>query len=624
MLEVDMNLNKKKIKRANIISFDIFETLIMRTFNRPQEVFRAVNRVCGEKVENFQNIRLQAELQARKNSNTEEVSLDDIYKYIPFQTEALREKYKKNEIQMEEAVCVPNPEVIDLFKYCRDMGKKVILITDMYLSKNIIEKILMSCGIKGYDSLYVSSEIGLTKSTGDLYKFILSKEKVPKNKILHIGNNIKSDFLIPKKLGIKAYKYNYSHTLIQTDSVSEALLLGYCGKRTNKKDFFYNFGYSFLGPAIYGYTKWIYDELNKLDINKVFFFAREGKFIKRAFDCQDFKGIEEKYVYVSRRSLTVPALNSTKRLEDFLALRPIRNQVTVREELEKLGLTVKDIKNNNVLNTESTFLNKKFGDMDTANKKSIEEELFMVAKKYSSSETELAIKYLKQEGFKNKFAIVDIGWNGSMQRALVNILNNAGVKFDMTGFFVAQRDEFYKNSKYIKNKGYLFDYNKVSSEENLLLNSGTPLLEFLFSADHGSTLKYKENKDGKIIPVLDRYEYTGVWPLIKKIQDAAIDFVNDYSNSNHNFRIQNTKSFFLPMYSVLKNPSSEVVNTFGDINVSDMNEVDLKLAPKVKITKYNQFISMFEKAPWKVAFLKRNLHLKHAFELYSFLRNRFN
>ena len=78
------------------------------------------------------------------------------------------------------------------------------------------------------------------------------------------------------------------------------------------------------------------------------------------------------------------------------------------------------------------------------------------------------------------------------------------------------------------------------------------------------------------------------------------------------------------MYSVLKNPSSEVVNTFGDINVSDMNEVDLKLAPKVKITKYNQFISMFEKAPWKVAFLKRNLHLKHAFELYSFLRNRFN
>ena len=58
----------------------------------------------------------------------------------------------------------------------------------------------------GYTALYVSSEIGKTKSIGDLYKYVKDKESISNQVWVHIGDSLKGDMISPRKQGIKAIK----------------------------------------------------------------------------------------------------------------------------------------------------------------------------------------------------------------------------------------------------------------------------------------------------------------------------------------------------------------------------------------------------------------------------------
>lgn len=80
------------------------------------------------------------------------------------------------------------------------MGKKVIFTSDMYLPKDVIQKILDKNGYVQNDKLYLSSEIKLTKARGALYKYVLDDMKLAEKELLHIGDNFQSDVESPKNL----------------------------------------------------------------------------------------------------------------------------------------------------------------------------------------------------------------------------------------------------------------------------------------------------------------------------------------------------------------------------------------------------------------------------------------
>ena len=91
---------------------------------------------------------------------------------------------------------------------CKESGKKIIIISDMYLDSSIIEEILQNCGYDLADvPIYVSSEYGKTKRSGNLFRTVLEHEEVEAGKVLHIGDNLISDYLMPKKCGMKSFLY---------------------------------------------------------------------------------------------------------------------------------------------------------------------------------------------------------------------------------------------------------------------------------------------------------------------------------------------------------------------------------------------------------------------------------
>lgn len=619
---------QRLIDKADIVSFDIFDTLIYRSTKDPAEVFSIMADQLKVNRKEFRRERIIAEKRARNAKKEGEITLDDIYANLVF--DGITEAGDKIDIQrsfeieraVEYIVCNANPEMFDIFEYCLRKNKKVILISDMYLDKKHLEKILDKCGYKGYYDFFLSSEINKKKASGELFDYVIDHLKAAPDKILHIGDNFKSDYLVPKNKGIKAYLYKTKNKVSSSENYQCPLLYGIIGNNLNKKSFYYEFGYKYLGPAVYGYVNWIINQLKLRNINKIYFFSREGQFIKRAFDCcTKTEEFEERYLYVSRRSLTVPAITTAKTIEDFLAYRPMYNRVSVLNEIKKLGLEVSEFKKFTWFSEE--VLNKTFGELNEKEKNKIQSDMFSLSKKQAAKELNLLIEYLKQEKMEGKFAIVDLGWNGSMQRALAQIFEDNNISVEMTGFFLAQRDEYYKNQEFIENYGYLFDYGKVSENENVLLNSGTNILEFLFSADHGSVLGYSK-VDNKIEPVLDNYEFEISYPVIKECQDAAIDFICDIKEKWPMELHIDDKTFFEPMYKVFKCPEKDIINKFGDFDISDMNEAGLYLAEKMPLLPLKRFIKGFKDSGWKVAFLKRNTGLCCSFDIYKFLRKRLN
>ena len=110
--------------------------------------------------------------------------------------------YSDEEMTAESELLIANDWILPVYKKAKEL-KTVIIVSDMYLPEEFIADVLKREGFNGYKKLYLSSSVNKTKSSGELFDYVLSeigKEK----RILHIGDSYISDFLIPNKKGIDA------------------------------------------------------------------------------------------------------------------------------------------------------------------------------------------------------------------------------------------------------------------------------------------------------------------------------------------------------------------------------------------------------------------------------------
>ncbi|AOY82287.2 HAD-IA family hydrolase [Moorena producens JHB] len=80
-------------------------------------------------------------------------------------------------------------------------------MSDMYLPLSVIKKILRSSGYDESDKVFLSSAIGKTKFTGDIYPYVVEQLGCNPEDILHIGDNYHSDVLNTKANGLLSYFY---------------------------------------------------------------------------------------------------------------------------------------------------------------------------------------------------------------------------------------------------------------------------------------------------------------------------------------------------------------------------------------------------------------------------------
>ena len=203
-----MNVSRelKKIEHFDLVSFDIFDTLVFRTVPTPKGVFFLAGlQVLDSSVESakFQSARILAENIARKKSQTGEVNLDDIYNSLVEYSSDVREKLKQAELRAELEVCRPREEIVALYNGIKEFGKEVVLISDMYLPGSFIEQILANCGVDGMKGIFISNELGCDKRSGKLFSEVQKRIICFNGRQIHYGDSFNADFLGALKAGVK-------------------------------------------------------------------------------------------------------------------------------------------------------------------------------------------------------------------------------------------------------------------------------------------------------------------------------------------------------------------------------------------------------------------------------------
>ena len=186
------------------ISFDIFDTAILRLTQRPKDVFdhcqEEVRQWLDDSVFPFTELRMQAERIARANAardhNFQDVTLEEIYALFAHVTGLDAKtvaRIKELELVTEERFCYANPRVLELYRKCRSLGLRTFFISDTYLPLGYLQRLLASRGFAD-PVIYASSECRKTKHVGSLFTHMVAESGARRARILHIGDNVYSDY----------------------------------------------------------------------------------------------------------------------------------------------------------------------------------------------------------------------------------------------------------------------------------------------------------------------------------------------------------------------------------------------------------------------------------------------
>lgn len=311
--DVELNYEKycRTINEKKIISFDVFDTLVNRPFYKADDLFKYLE--IKYEADDFYKVRKEAEKKARKELK-KEVNLDEIYQFID-------EKYKflyDKEIEYEIKHCHINPLIRPIYEEAKESGKRVIAVSDMYLDETVIGKILDK-SLYQMDKIYVSCNLNKTKGSGELFRYVIEKEGVNPDEIVHFGDNYISDYSEAVSNGLSAYQTPkiVDHVLSKKDnkfvlsfmnmhkSLSSSAYIAQFAEHQNEESFFTKLGYNLGGPLASGYLYFICERAKEKNIDKLLFVSRDGYILKYLYEKYFYEKylIPCAYAYLSRAAI---------------------------------------------------------------------------------------------------------------------------------------------------------------------------------------------------------------------------------------------------------------------------------------------------------------------------------
>lgn len=465
--EVSERAIRKQIRAAKVISFDVFDTLLCRTLYRPEDVWRIVALRAEPllarapvPVDDFVASRRKAAQRAlgiAAERGEEDTTISEIYSEFRKLHELDRETaaaLRKLELDTEFRCTRRRRGSRRLYDYALELGKPVYLTSDMYLERGFVDHLLASNKYDRHRELLISSERKKRKKSGTLFDELISLAGVPARDILHIGDNPQADgeaarsrglksVLIPKTtddlesgdaharviervgntplasftLGASAAKLFGDPFAARPDGSlfrGSARLLGYCAG----------------GPIALAFAGWIMQEAIADGVDTLCFLARDGQYIKRAYDLlarynRDAPGSE--YVFASRRACSTAALVTT---DDVLASMTLAFSETTISDLlrHRFDLAPDDIPAEVLQAAGFEGLHARVtskSEQDRVRVTALLERLAPAILERAAGERAAYLGYLRSLGMgdaRKQIAVVDIGHNGTLQLALSRLL----------------------------------------------------------------------------------------------------------------------------------------------------------------------------------------------------------
>lgn len=562
------------IQKQRIYSFDVFDTCLTRIFAQPTDLFFEWERrvltfgKIKEKISSKTSLalcRIRAEKKARKNKNREDICFADIYQYmgsLELSDDDLS-FLMKSEMELEEESLVPIPEILQKIEEIRKKNNAPILfISNMYLPCAFIQRQLLRHGIaKPDDPVYVSGDIGLSKHTGSLFKYVLKKHNLQPEQLVHTGDNARSDIKAAQQLGVHTVHYtgacltNRERIIAsqkQSDKITNSFIAGasrLCRTRLSPKPEFDGFDIGLIAsvaaPMLIAFTAWVLRSAYQDGIERLYFLSRDGQlFYKIAQILSDSMPVPEcRYLYSSRLAWIGASINKTKLETEGIKAICIGNTAKSPAQIfERLG-----IQRNELFSDLLSSIGVSFNNIDTklthpeaesfCIRLSTHQDLKQLILNRAADRRETTLGYLRQEGLLNedcRWAIVDIGWRLNSQKALYDLLKSIGYSKLPIGYYFGLSTDRHPERVTGPYKAFTsnFSGNSEMTADWAGRQSSVVLLENVFLlATHPPLNKYTK-RNGKIVPVYSQSSIHSKQKLLTDIlHRVVLDFADFFSNN---------------------------------------------------------------------------------------------
>jgi predicted HAD superfamily hydrolase len=558
-----------KIRRAGVVSFDVFDTAILRPLVRPDDLFRlmqaGVAAILGAELDRFWAVRVAAEGEARgrmwEKTHATEVALNDIYRRLAGLLDidgATAEKLSELELAAEKAVCRANPYIRTVYNQCLELRKRIVFISDTYLPETFVAELLHSNGYDAYDALFVSCTGRKTKMSGELFDEALERLAYPPRRWLHIGDNRHADIRMARKRGIATWHYERCAETFVRDrhlraawnsqaplSPGGSVVLGLVINRMAhqrpvtsplkpSQTFWADFGYRAAGPLFVGFVEWIIERTTSAGLDALYFLARDGLIIKRIYEAlrpASLKRVESHYLYSSRRVMTFAAIRTLdERALAFLMQSRGVNEVGLF--LDRIGLDCR----------AHTDAIRDAGFDDPHQKVTTEEDferlkrlLMLLAQPIcdrAAAERAVVQDYLVSSGLRSgrRVALIDVGWQCTQQQSIADMLHENGPRIMglYLGTFGTGIHAAHLHHPRYSHDAYLFRLGQPREYAEMIAH-GLLVVETLFASTEKGISGLQRGPCGQIEPVRGTDELSeDVKENIQQLQDAAMEFVEDY------------------------------------------------------------------------------------------------
>jgi|SRR5690348_1879414 predicted HAD superfamily hydrolase len=524
------------IDAAEVVSFDVFDTLFVRPLSDPEDAFDMLGERFG--ISGFRRIRCDAQIEAFRQMHLAgrgEITLDDIYACmngLPPGVSAA--SLCQAEIELELALTVPNADLIDMFKDVVSR-KRVVVVSDMYMPQSFFEALFDKYALPRVP-MYISSDRGATKRDhGELFDRVVAEIGVSPDKVLHIGDNPHGDVLRAREHGLQAF--HYVNTVAATYTVSPSLgasiaaAMAKLHERRDAVNTFYGLGYRFGGPAALGLLEWVRDQAVLDAVDVVLFVARDGYVLDQLAKRGHAPGIPP-YAYFpgSRVSFALSTINECNfdQWMDFLVSGC--HGLSPDEVLERIGVTVPE---------RSVMEDLGLGDaviIDAENLGRVREflsayraEIIRTAARNRRGLFNLLHSLGIRAGM--RVAMVDVGWNGTTQETMRNALAEL-LDVELVGYYLGLVDsaECHRRRTEMPMKA-LLDSSSVGAERMAKLHERRVGIEMMFCAPHESTIGYELECDGTVRAVEDigrGADHLALREVVRELMRGMLDFADSY------------------------------------------------------------------------------------------------
>ncbi|MFN3985305.1 MAG: glycosyltransferase [Rhodocyclaceae bacterium] len=384
----------------------------------------------------------------------------------------LVERIETVERELEHLALTVKPGARAVLAWLRAQGKTVLAVSDMYLGREYVEALLADCGLADVvDRVYVSSEYGLAKYSGRLHALVLETEQLQAGRVVHVGDNLMSDMVGATGVGIQGVflderreRVRRRHQqlsaemagaggvwpgrmlneivaermrgeltreeltreeLTREESARDKLARDAAG--SERPAFFQRFGATVLGPLFSTFTLGLVERLQATRPDKVFFLARDGYLFKQLY--QHYAALrpqtllpEAEYLYVSRRVLTSAGVAEGLTIEQARVAFYNPKQQGLLSVCKTYGLEPASFEAHARLHGFERF-DEPVGDWNDPRLRAFlaDEAVQDEVRRHGRAARGRLRAYLAQHGFfdAHSVAFVDIGWNGTIQKFLV-------------------------------------------------------------------------------------------------------------------------------------------------------------------------------------------------------------